>query len=819
MAAQPVAAEREEREILSTAVWAAAAPLVPMEAAAISPRATAGKRLEGRVVAIAGHFRSAAVLEQERGTVGLLAPFTMGCGALAYFGARFEPGWLPLGLWFVLLAAAAILLRTAPLARTVLLGVSLAVVGAALAKLEVSRAGTKVLGGEISTRLTGDVVDIDHLANGRIRLVIDVVKTERPTLRYQPDRVRVSTGSLPPGVVAGSRISGPVKLHPPSGPIRPGSYDFSFQSYFDGLGANGYFLARPVVMPESDVLHVRAWLDNIRNGLAARIRAAIAGPEGEIAAALIVGVRAGIPEHVNESLRRTGLAHILSISGLHMALVAAIAMGTIRSTLALFPGFAARHPTKKYAAAGALALISGYLSISGAEIAAQRSYFMLAIMLASVLVDRRALSMRNLSIAAAIVLVVTPHEIVGPSFQMSFAATAALVGAYAIWSSSRFAFFANHDPTERRSLTAKLARKAAALVAGTIMTALVAGIATSIFGAWHFQRVSPLSLIANLAVSPIVSLVVMPFAVLAAIAMPLGLDFFFLDVMGKGLSAMLVISNWLSERSPVDAVGSISGSAVLWFTLALVAATLPTTRLRWTAVLFAIVGAWSMLAPERPDLLISEDAQLVAVRGPGHLLMLNRRQPNSFTLEGWKRALSAEEVVAPKEAVPRRRSMGGPASSKAGQAGGQTGQARAGDIERLLSKVSKAGFLCGSGACLLEHATGAIIAVVPGPMIAGELCSVADLIVVQAPRAEPPCRNRRSKIIDGQSLARQGAAAISITTAGENEPPAFTIDYAITEPYRPWHSHRAFSRAARGKPPYVSLRATGPRKGQISKPE
>ena len=178
-------------------------------------------------------------------------------------------------------------------------------------------------------------------------------------------------------------------------------------------------------------------IENAREAIADHIRGSVGGAEGEIAAALIVGVRAGIPEEINEAMRRTGIYHIISISGLHMALVAGTIMVLMRGAFALFPDFSSRRPVKKYAAAAALFSIAAYLVISGVVVAAERSFIMLAVMLIAVLFDRAALTMRNLAISAIAVIVVSPHEVVGPSFQMSFAATAALVGAYAGWSDYR----------------------------------------------------------------------------------------------------------------------------------------------------------------------------------------------------------------------------------------------------------------------------------------------------------------------------------------------------------------------------------------------
>jgi hypothetical protein len=171
--------------------------------------------------------------------------------------------------------------------------------------------------------------------------------------------------------MAGAEVTGYVRLMPPSGPVRPGSYDFSFESYFDGIGASGFFMKGPefaaTTQPLSASDRAFASIENVRQKIAQRIRDRIGGPEGEIAAALVVGVSGGIPEDVNEALRRTGLYHIISISGLHMAMVAGTVMLLMRLGFAAFPGFTSHRPVKKYAAGAALLATGGYLFISGAE--------------------------------------------------------------------------------------------------------------------------------------------------------------------------------------------------------------------------------------------------------------------------------------------------------------------------------------------------------------------------------------------------------------------------------------------------------------------
>ncbi|HEY6633312.1 MAG TPA: ComEC/Rec2 family competence protein, partial [Rhizobiaceae bacterium] len=515
-------------------------------------------------------------MELDRGIAFLIAPVFLAAGALVYFSLANEPTFLALAGSALVLALCAFAARQRPALHMAIVAGLLCVLGALLAKAETWRAGTKMLGGEVTTQLSGRVAEVERLADGRVRLTIDVTGTERPVLRYAPDRVRVSARKIPDGVGAGTAVTGLVRLMPPSGPVRPDSYDFSFESYFDGIGASGFFLRGPdlAASPQSPSLaaRFRAEVERARNAIADRIREQIGGPEGEIAAALVVGVRAGIPEEVNEALRRAGIYHIISISGLHMALVAGTIMGLLRAGFALFPDLASRRPVKKYAAALAIVGLAGYLFISGAEVAAQRSFIMLAVMLTAVLFDRAALTLRNLAIAAIFVIALSPHEVVGPSFQMSFAATAALVGAYAAWGDWR----ADHSgqPPAKRSLPGRAFHYLLLAGAGLAVTSIVAGGATAIYAAWHFQQMPSLGLFTTLTAMPIVSVVVMPMAVLGALAMPFGLDGPFFDLMGLGLSATIAIAKWFSERSPADIVGVIPPAAVAALTVALLIATI-----------------------------------------------------------------------------------------------------------------------------------------------------------------------------------------------------------------------------------------------------
>jgi competence protein ComEC len=370
--------------------------------------------------------------------------------------------------------------------------------------------------------------------------------------------------------------------------------------------------------------------------------------------------------------------------------------------------------------------------------------------------------MRNLAIAAMIVIAISPHEVMGPSFHMSFAATAALIGAYAAWSEHRARRLQKGAVAPANlSLGARIWRGALYFLGGLAMTSIIAGGATALYGAYHFHRVPALALIANLAAMPAVTVVVMPFAVLSVLAMPLGFDAPFLWVMGTGLSYVNWVAEWVSDRTPFDAIGLLPVGAVLMLSVALVLATLPTTILRAAAIPPALIGAWMLFDRTLPEVLVSEDARLVAVRTDDATLAVNRDRPNAFTIQNWTFSTALEDFWTPAAAA----------------------------------REGRKGFSCDGGACVAVTASGHEIAHVPDAAAAEGFCASASLIVIDDATAESPC-GEGAVVLTKRDLARRGSAAI-IFTSGQA-----LVEFAISEPYRAWHGHRRFSREARGLPPW-----------------
>jgi len=626
-------------------IWAPA-PAAP------SPRAR--KRLQALRTRWTAHLARALDDEAAFGTPFLLVPLLLIVGVAVYFALPAEPAAhnLPLALGLCAVFWPIARSRSRPIARVLLTGLLL-LAGMALAQWHTMARATQMLGAEVTTHLTGRIVRMEQRPDGSVRYTLDVLATEQPRLRHVPDRLRVTARAPADQVRAGDGLKGVARLFPLSGPARPGGYDFAFHGYFAGHGANGFFYGAPekVAAPPPDGWRaaVAARLQNARLWLGERIRAAAPGEAGTVAAALVNGDKSAIPEPVNEALRISGLAHILTISGLHMALVAGTVMITLRAGLALSGPLVAGHAVKKHAALVALAAIFVYLFLAGAGVATQRSFTMLAVMLAALLLDRRAISKRNLAIAAIVIIALHPAAVVGPSFHMSFAATLALIALYDIWNRRR-AERASQSPAKLRPEGIAAAGSGAfRFFVALAATSLVAGAASGLYAAYHFQRVAVLGLVTNLAAMPIVSLVTMPLAILATLAIPFGVDGPLYAMMAASAGWILAIAQWVAARSPDGMVGAMSNAAMLWATAAMVWFCVCRTWLRWGAVLPALAATMFMGQRDLPLAVISEDGRQMAVVGTGGALAVNRARPNAFIVEQWQQAYAARTVIKPVE--------------------------------------------------------------------------------------------------------------------------------------------------------------------------
>jgi competence protein ComEC len=439
---------------------------------------------------LAGRIRQWAAAEVAPGRLMPWLPVAFGLGVVFYFTADREPVWWVAAALAGLLAGVAVAVRMRPVAFPAALGCAAIAAGLATGAIKARLFDHPIL------RATAYSVSIKGFVEAREerersdRIVVRVAALVGPRLTdrtERPDRVRLSVrkGMAPP---VGAFVSLKARLDPLASPFRPGGYDLARDLYFQGIGATGLALGaiRTEAPPAAPGLGLQfaAVIAAIRDTIDARIRAAVPGDSGSIASALITGRRDALTGAVYDAMYISSLAHVLSVSGYHMALVAGVVFFVIRAGLALVPGIALRHPIKKWAAAVALAAAAFYLVLSGAEVATQRSFIMTAVVLIGVMVDRPTLTLRTIAVAALAVMLLVPEAVIHPSFQMSFAATLALIAGY----QGGFSWaVAGADS----SLGARLALWGVREIAVLIVASLMAGLATTPYAAYHFHRMAP----------------------------------------------------------------------------------------------------------------------------------------------------------------------------------------------------------------------------------------------------------------------------------------------------------------------------------------
>lgn len=560
------------------------------------------------------------VLLEQRGHLFPWSPVCLAIGIGCYFLLPNEPVWtvyvgvLTLGAGF---AAAAF--RGQGGWSSLAWAMSLIAVGFCLAGARAHSLTAPVLNWRYYGPVEGRIVGLDRSASDAVRMTLDrvVLRDVRPT--RTPKQVRLSLHGGPAMLRAGQRIMVTGHLSPPQGPAEPGGFDFRRYAWFRGLGAVGY--SRTPVMtvaPAGDGIGgVRVF--SLRMAASARIQNVLPGDIGGFAAAVTTGDRSAISQDALHALRASNLAHLLAISGLHMGLLAGFMFSLLRIALVLIPAVGLRLPVKKIAAVGALITAAGYLVLSGGNVATERAFIMVAVVLCAVLVDRRAFSLRAVAMAALIVLALRPEALMGPGFQMSFAATTALVTVFGLLRDGEIGL----GPAWLKPVLA------------VIISSAVAGAATAPIGAAHFNTLSQYGLIANLLSVPLMGILVIPAAVVAAFLAPFGLEWIGLQAMGLGLQWILGVAHWVAEIEGAQRHVVSPGVWVLpTLALGMLWMMLWQGRARWVGVLPIVLGFWLWVSAERPAVLIADTGGLVGVLTDQGRAM-SKPRGNGFVAKVW----------------------------------------------------------------------------------------------------------------------------------------------------------------------------------------
>lgn len=595
--------------------------------------------------------------EQRYGAFFLLATLFAAVGALWYFWLSYEIALKTILAGMGINLSLVYFCRRLKYISAILLLLLSLVVGLGSAKLENLRYSTNMLGHDTVIYIQAKVLLIEQQSAHKYRLLLKLLTTQQTgTVRQTlPEYVRLSAREIPADLTVGDELIGRAFLRSLSGPVRPDNYDFAFYSYFQGIGAQGFFIG----VPQRCTLEAGSnWLETmklaitkLRLSLGQRIKKADSSENGAIAAALIAGTRGGITPETNSALRMAGLAHILAISGLHMSMITGLVFFTTRGIFALFMVFASCFSIKKLAAFVALIAAAGYFMLSGGSPSAQRSFIMVSIIFIAIILDRRAITMHNLSIAIWIALLVYPHQLLDPSFQMSFSAAGALIAAYGFYTRLQRENGLGYIPTPVAGSVWLSGLFYVKNIGGALLAAagssLIAGAASGIFAAYHFGNTAPFGAISNALVFPIITFIIMPFAVLTILAMPLHLEFWPILIMCRGITLLKDVAFWVVSYSPNILVKYISSSTLAILSLGFCLLIVLRTKLRLVGLLILAIGAIVYYCEPIPLVVISENGKMVAALANGTSMALAYKRPSKFILLNWQKAFIKTIISLP----------------------------------------------------------------------------------------------------------------------------------------------------------------------------
>lgn len=674
-----------------------------------------------------GSLRDALAEAIDTRRLFVLLPFSVIAGLVVYSQAPFEPQpWALIAVAAVLIALLAVSFSHIARFRTLVL-LTAFWSGVCLLPGHGILFGTPMLSFPVYGQYQATVDEILSQTQTQRRIVVSRLTPLGDSKPAIVARARLLIGATPP-LAPGDVIQANLRLAPIPGPVLPGAFDSPFHGYFAGIGAYGSATSNLVLVSTGSSLDPARAVEGLRRAIADRIGLTLTGPSAAIGQAMVMGDQSLISDETRDVMAASGLAHVYSISGLHLSLVAGGVFFLLRYGLAAMSGWTGRLPVKKIAALGGILAACFYLLLAGglANVPALRSTLMLGLIFGAILAGRRALTMRNVAIAALAIIIIDPASVFRASFQLSFAAVAALIGVYEL---------PRRPPVEGRGWIASTANH----VWVAALTSLIAGTATLLFSAYHFQQTAPLGVVGNVLVLPVVSFVIMPAAVASVMLMPFGIERPFLIAMGWGIDRMMDVATLVAQWSaPLQANPLLMPLALFIGLLAMAWFALVKNYWRFAGPVLAIPAILLFALDARPDVLVADSTQAVAVRSGSAMGLLTGKDA-TFAVDVWSQYY--QEDIAP----------------------------------------ALDGAHCDSLACVIATDRFSI-SVIKSPDAFDEDCARQDLIIARIP-APDYCR-AQTQVIDAADLRAGGVQWLRWDAAAGK----FAIRPAVPSLTRPWRA-------------------------------
>lgn len=587
-------------------------------------------RLLGKVIA---YLKYNFTAEQSRWLVW--TPFLLGVGIALYFALPFEPNyWWSLGaLEATLLLFYALRHKGVTILFTAILLVEFGFVNIQLQTL--IKTHQVAFTSQTTQYLKGQISDISYNDKGRKRLLLQNVQNFENPL-FGKYRVTVM-GRDNTDLKVGQCVELIGTFFPPSPvPILNG-FQLNRKYFYEGISGIGYANSSIFVIDceqkQDSLFRIR--LNQIRQKIIDDVANILPPEEAGVVDSVLIGEQSRTPKQTIDNYRNSGLAHFLSVSGLHMGAIAGLMFFILRFVLALFPFVALQYDIKKIAAIGAILFSALYLLISGMAIPAERAFIMTAVVMLGIVFNRQAISMRMVCFAGMVLLIISPQALISISFQMSFAAVIALIAFYEKYAKKISMWSFNQG----------FCGKIIFYLVGIVICDFVASLATMPFAIYHFHRISVYTSLANLLAGPLIGLVLMPLILICLAALPFGIALYPIKALGYGVNWLNKITDFVSAMP--HSVMYIDSLPFWGFALIICGSYwLCVWQRTWRlwGVIPILLGVISMFFGSQPDMVFASGGEGIAVRNKAGEMLLMPMKTDSWTLSVWRENLHLKEL-------------------------------------------------------------------------------------------------------------------------------------------------------------------------------
>jgi len=585
------------------------------------------------------------ILEQERERIFLWFPVVFALGIAVYFSINFEPViWWSLAVMELMIVLAYIW-RSDTMRLSILGWLAVFVLGFVNIQVRAYHLSKiPLLQKEEILYLKGYVDVKGYNYRGKTYFVLSDIRDFDDKTIHGKYRITALYGGE--NIAVGDCVEMVASMRPLLLPNMHNTYQFNRKQFFEGITATGFTdvsvnkIKCEDIGVKPSILLPKIY--KLREKIVGNIYDVLPQDTAGIASAVIAGERGKISNTQNQEYRDSGLAHFLSISGLHMSMLAGLMFFIVRWCLAFFPKIAVKYDTRKIAAVIAIIMSFIYLIISGWQISTQRAFIMTTLVLIGVLVGRRAISMRMIAWAVWVILILEPYMLISAGFQMSFAAVIMLVAFYEKYAGKMQTWW---QVSRYDSKFLKFVRLVIVYLVGVVVADMIASIATLPFAIYHFNRISVYTSIANFLAGPVIGLWIMPGVLISLLLMPIGLEKYALLFTGKGIEVVNDITHWVAG---LDGASYQILSMPTWGLMLIVFGglwiALWQSRWRHWGWIAIILGFLSIVMVQKPDILTDSNAKTFAIKdNQGNMVILPNRG-NYFTKQMWAEKLAQKKL-------------------------------------------------------------------------------------------------------------------------------------------------------------------------------